>query len=158
MHCGGARLQTRLGLFRPTKDGADKPSRVAKLGRVFARLVVAVRFALWRPATSPVHATHGPAPNGGRPAPLPGGIAPLAKPRGHRARSGGVKPGRRTARAQEIRPWPGLARALEAPAFTWARVGAAVTRRGSWGQPRGPRRWMAGPGSDALLRQERLVA
>jgi hypothetical protein len=32
---------------------------------VFAGLVVAVRFALWRPATSPVHATHGPAPNGG---------------------------------------------------------------------------------------------
>ena len=66
MHCGGAwASDNRLGLFRPTKDGADKPSRFAKLGRVFARLVVAVRFALWRPATSPVHATHGPAPNGG---------------------------------------------------------------------------------------------
>src|SRR5215207_1274207 len=49
----------------PTKDGADKPSRFANLGRVFARLVVAVRFALWCPATSAVHATHGPAPNGG---------------------------------------------------------------------------------------------
>src|SRR5215207_6609666 len=37
MHCGGARASgNRLGLFRPTKDGADKPSRFAKLGRVFA--------------------------------------------------------------------------------------------------------------------------
>src|SRR5215204_6894787 len=53
----------RLGVFRSTKDGADKPSRFAKLGRVFARLIVAVRFGL--PATSAVHATHGPAPNGG---------------------------------------------------------------------------------------------
>jgi hypothetical protein len=65
MHCGGApALDNRLGLFRLAKDGADKPSRFAKLGRVFAGLVVAVRFALWRPAASPVHATHGPAPNG----------------------------------------------------------------------------------------------
>jgi hypothetical protein len=31
---------------------------------VFASLVVAVCFA-FRPAMSPVHATHGPAPNGG---------------------------------------------------------------------------------------------
>jgi hypothetical protein len=65
-HCRGAwASDNRLGLFRPTKDGLNKPSRFAKLGRVFARLVVAVRFALWRPATSPVHAAHGPAPNGG---------------------------------------------------------------------------------------------
>jgi len=54
MHCGGARASdNRLGLFRPPKDGLDKPSRFAKFGRVFTRLVVAVRFALWRPAASP---------------------------------------------------------------------------------------------------------
>src|SRR5215207_8854977 len=64
--CTGAlSLYDRLGVFRPTKDGADKPSRLAKLGRVFARLIVAVRLAFRRPATSPMHATHGPATNGG---------------------------------------------------------------------------------------------
>src|SRR5215204_5484572 len=63
--CGALSLYDRLGVFRPTNDGADKPSRFAKLGRVFARLIVAVRLAFRRPATSPMHATHGPATNGG---------------------------------------------------------------------------------------------
>src|SRR5215203_1950364 len=63
--CGAVTSDDRLGVFRPTKDGADKPSRFAKLGRVFARLIVAVRLAFRRPATSPMHATHGPATNGG---------------------------------------------------------------------------------------------
>ena len=63
--CGAVTSDDRLGLFRPTKDGADKPSRFAQLGRVFARLVVAVRLAFRRPATSAMHATHGPATNGG---------------------------------------------------------------------------------------------
>ena len=35
-----------------------------EFGRAFARLVVAVRLAFRRPATSPMHATHGPATNG----------------------------------------------------------------------------------------------
>src|SRR5215203_169421 len=70
--CGAVTSDDRLGVFRPTKDGADKPSRFAKLGRVFARLVVTVRLAFRRPTTSPMHATHGPATNGGRLARLPG--------------------------------------------------------------------------------------
>ena|SRR5215218_3140663 len=66
MHCSSAGgLDDRLDVFCLTEYLADKPSRFANLGRVFARLVVAVRFGLWRPATSAVHATHGPAPNGG---------------------------------------------------------------------------------------------